>query len=112
MLTSMGMAALSAALTLTMISLIRHHLPEKAREQPRSLPSVVRPIPPAEARHVPSHSLGRRSALEKTNTVNSAVLAGQATRAGKAPRAHYSEDSDYVARDTYIYYGPKGKSEH
>jgi len=115
--TSLAMAALSALLTLGVISAISHQAPAGSRRS-----SATRPSAPATPTMNPAGLIAPRTALASTRqNANSAPVKGS-TQAKPSPvdtdnppstaarRAHHNDDEDYVAPDTYHYYGSSGKS--
>src|SRR5205814_9798446 len=113
--TSLAMAALSALLTLGVISAIRHQAPGGSR-------SATRPSAPATPAMNPAGLIAPRTALAsmrpdaKNAPVKGSTQAkpspdGTDNRPSAAPRrTHHNDDEDYVAPDTYHYYGSSGKS--
>lgn len=128
--TSMGMAALSALLALGFISTVRHYGPDRVEAQPSST-KVSGVAAPTTA--VQSHSgvSSKPSTIAKTaDPKPSPVATSQATKqatmtsaAAAVPQKkevaavstpkhrvrHISEEDDYVAKDTYVFYGSSGK---
>ncbi len=109
---SMGMAALLALLVLGVISSVHRYATtlDTPKHIDRHTPSDMSPVIPA-TRGI---SQPRRSTVAHANgTAASAVVATPAsTFASRKRRIHKTrlrEDDDYVARDTYIYYGNTGK---
>ena len=126
---SMGMAALSALLALGFISAVRHYGPDRVEAQPTStqlMPSatantaqsnaLVRSKPSTAAKSVVPKPIPvakteptRQVAVASTAAVTSqkkeiATLAAQKHRVRRN-----TEENDYVAKDTYIFYGNTGK---
>jgi hypothetical protein len=111
--TSMAMAAISAGMTLALISLVRRYGPEGAAATTRgSLASSARPAEAVKhAAALPHPPSSQPAAPARANRSSQAsVLAAKKIQHRK--RKGYNDDADYVARDTYVYYGPKGKSDH
>jgi len=120
--TSMALAAASAGLALGMISLVRHYSPEQAPVRTRSFRSPGSSGKHAKSTNSISHpNVRTHPVLEKPSAAHSATrpagietpaksptLAARKAQARK-PRPRTSEDADYVARDTYVYYGTSGK---
>lgn len=117
--TSMAMAALSALLTMGLISGVRSYGPEsrasggntaeamKNQAGPAGLiaPRTALADSPVEEKTSPGT---RRSALPKPSA---AVTERKPTAPANKPvirRVHHSIDEDYVAPDTFHYYGKKG----
>ena len=117
--TSLAMAALSALLTLGVISAISHQAPAHSTTS-----STTHPSGPATPAMNPAGLIAPQTALASTRqNANSATApvkasthakpspAGTANPPGTATkRAHHNDDEDYVAPDTYHYYGNSGKS--
>jgi hypothetical protein len=113
--TSMAMAGLSAILALVLFSGLRRYAPNAAPSKvSASTTAPVLQTPVA----APKPSPLARSATSKTQatTVKPASLASAlkpAARKVAHPRVRrQSEDDDYVAKNTYVYYGPNGKRSH
>jgi hypothetical protein len=120
--TSMAMAAASAGLALGMINLVRRYSPQAAPVHTRSFPAPTSPSKHGKSTNSVSHpnvNTGRvlvkpsaaRSATPPPRIQTPAKSPTPAARKVQArkPRSHNSEDADYVARDTYVYYGASGK---
>lgn len=120
--TSMAMAAASAGLALGMISLVRHYSPEAAPVHTRSFRTPTSPSKHAKSTNSVSHpNVKTGPVLEKPSAARSATSPARIQTPAKSPtpaarkvqarkpRPHSSEDGDYVARDTYVYYGTSGK---
>ena len=106
--TSMAMAALSALLALALVTTVRHYgtaaLPSHLSNSNPTLrlnnpaaSSAVPIKPPAIHADAPARSPDKRAIHTKR------VRPAPPVR----PRHRRSEDDDYVARDTYVYYGNK-----
>lgn len=113
--TSMGMAALSALLALLVISGVRGYAPD-ASPSKASRNASAPPIPQPAAIAATKPSPATRSANSKpvAPVVKRASLPTPARKVA-SPRAtrkkmHHREEDDYVAKDTYVYYGPNGKT--
>jgi hypothetical protein len=120
--TSLAMAALSALLTLGVISAIRHQAPGgSTSDSSRSSRATRLTAPPTPAMN-PAGLIAPRTALAsmrpdaKNAPVKGSTQAkpspdGTDNRPSAAPRrTHHNDDEDYVAPDTYHYYGSSGKS--
>ena len=127
--TSMLMAGLSAVLALAVISGLREYGPVKAsspaathsraaspvntNSSPQTAPATTQAAPrPATATTAkPSASiLPSAAAVEQPAAKPAASSVSVEVQKKKVRRAHhYSPDQDYVAQDTYKYYGPSGK---
>ena len=122
---SMAMAALSAVLTLGLILLVSRYEPaanaganSMTTPQPEPISGAhTLPRQRHQAQSVKSHKPGPASADRTVSAKPSAVVStslhadvkpAQST-AVTARRPHRNQDEDYVARDTYVYYGAKGK---
>ena len=125
---SMGMAALSALLALGLISAVRHYGPDRVEAQPKSASAL--PVA-AQAKTAPSNSLAlsktgiaAKAADRKPSPIehplpskqvavsNPPAVVPQKKEASsvKKPRVRRNRDGDdYVAKDTYVYYGSSGK---
>jgi len=122
---SMGMAALSALLALAFVSAVRHYGPDRVEAQP----TVT--IPPASAAAVQSNSvvsskpnttaksidpkptpIAQRQAIRQVTSPAAAVPQQKELAALSTPNhsvRRNSEEDDYVAKDTYVFYGSSGK---
>jgi len=122
---SMGMAALSALLALAFVSAVRHYGPDRVEAQP----TVT--IPPASAAAVQSNSvvsskpnttaksidpkptpIAQRQAIRQVTSPAAAVPQQKELAALSTPNHRVrrnSEEDDYVAKDTYVFYGSSGK---
>ena len=124
---SMGMAALSALLALGLISSVRHYGSDRVEAHPTSASAVPTA---AEATAAPSNSpvlskpsMAAKAADRKPSPVEQAratkyiAVANQptvpqkkeASSAKKAKVRRNRDEDDYVAKDTYVYYGNSGK---
>jgi len=117
--TSLAMAALSALLTLGVISAINHQAPAGSTRS-----SATHPSAPAAPAMNPAGLIAPQTALASTrqNAKNVNAPVKSPTQAKPSPagtdnppstsarRAHHNGDEDYVAPDTYHYYGSSGKS--
>ena len=125
---SMGMAALSALLALGFISGVRHYGPDRVEAQPTSVipaaaatnavpaNSVVSSKPSTAAKAVapkPSPIAKTRANKPAATTSPAAVVPQKKTVAAVSTPKHRvrrsSEEDDYVAKDTYVFYGSAGK---
>ena len=106
--TSMAMAALSALLALGLISTVRHyatddlpsHLSHADSSPVSTLPPAakVAPLKPAANRVHPVQRVSQPRLVEHKRIDRVPVI---------KPKPRHNEDDDYVARDTYVYYGNK-----
>ena len=106
--TSMAMAALSALLALGLISTVRHyatdalpsHLSHADSSPVSNLPPAAKVAPqkPAANRVHPVQRVSQPRLVEHKRIDRVPVI---------KPKPRHSEDDDYVARDTYVYYGNK-----
>ena len=106
-----------------MISLVRHYSPEAAPVRTRSFRSPALPGKHVKSTNSISHpNLRPRPVLEKPSPARPAAppvhmqtraksptLAARKVQPRK-PSPRSSEEADYVARDTYVYYGTNGKN--
>lgn len=101
--TSKGMAALSAVLVVGVISGVRHHAYTPNTPQNRGNTSPVIPV-------MQDISQPRRSSVVDMNRAAAAMQHPVRSSAAK-PRIRKIRHKidDYVAQDTYVYYGNKGK---
>ncbi len=102
--TSTGVAALSAVLVVGVISVVRHYAYTPNTPQNRGNTSPVIPA-------MQDISQPRRSSVVDTNRAAAAMQHPVRSSAAK-PRIRkirHKKDDDYVAQDTYVYYGNKGK---
>jgi hypothetical protein len=123
--TSVSMAALSALLTLGLILLVSRYQPTPAADDkagPVQVLNVSAPVSKEQAVPVSAKStLPKPPAMPASritpNQVNTALHVSDVStgssathRSAVAHRTHRNADEDYVARDTYVYYGAKGKT--
>ena len=125
---SMSMAALSALLALGLISAVRHYGSDRVEAQPTTASAV----PTAgEATAAPSHSpvlskpsraaksadrkpspVEQARASKQTAVANQPATAAQKKESSSAKKSKVRrnrDEDDYVAKDTYFYYGNSGK---
>lgn len=113
--TSLAMAALSALLTLGLILIIGHYQPSANAEAPAvtstpqqgvsAIPTnrlVAKPSPVSSAH---SGSLANSAPVVNTTLREPANHRPATTKLARRP--HHNEDEDYVAPDTYVYYGKR-----
>jgi len=113
--TSMAMATMSAVLALLVVSGVRGYSPDTPPatvSRNGSPPPVLQPA--ASAVTNPSPATRPLSSKPAPTVVKPASLSAPARKAA-APkvthkRIHHQADDDYVAKDTYVYYGLHGKS--
>ena len=114
---SMAMAALSAALAVIVISGVSHYAPgadasRKLSTVSSEQNSVVHAAPVSRQIKRAGATRNQRIAEEQNGTLSkpSALAAKAAATNSSTPRRvrHVSEDDDYVAPDTYRYYGAGG----
>ena len=119
--TSTGVAALSAVLVVGVISAVRHYAYTPDTPQPRD--RNTSPVIPA----MQDASQPRRSSIVDTNGAAAVQHPARSSASAKhaaarhAPAEHApakpgirkirrkNQEDDYVAKDTYVYYGNKGK---
>jgi hypothetical protein len=112
--TSMAMATLSAVLALLVVSGVRGYAPHDApvKVSPKG-PATPVAQTAAGAVRKPSPTRSARSKPVRT-PVQKAVLSTPAPKVASPKvtrkKIHHSEDDDYVAKDTYVYYGLHGKT--
>jgi hypothetical protein len=130
--TSMTMAGLSAVLTLGLILIVSRYQPS-ANAGTRAVTSTqpqrtlaVQPVSSSQTESLPSQKAEPTSAKPavsapvpagQTSSPKPSAVVSTALRAPIPPqskpvatrRPHRNADEDYVARDTYVYYGAKGK---
>jgi cytoskeletal protein RodZ len=125
---SMGMAALSALLALGFISAVRHYGPDRVEAQPTSQGistaapakaaqpnSIVSSRPSTTATSIdPKPSPIATAQPTKQVSVTSPPIVSQKKEAQVAtPQKHRvrrnTEEDDYVAKDTYVFYGNSSK---
>ena len=118
--TSVAMAALSALLAIGVISAVSRNVPgahaaNKSVANPReSSSSAINPIIVVAPRVIPKdvtkakHSAFRRSS--ESVEASSSEIPSNNSRRETTRRAHHLTGDDYVAPNTYHYYGPNGKS--
>jgi hypothetical protein len=122
--TSLAMAALSALLTLGVISAIRHQVPAGSTPAGSRRSSATRTSAPATPAMNPAGLIAPRTALasmrQDAKNASAPVKGSPQTKSSPAGtdnplstaarRIHHNDDEDYVAPDTYHYYGSSGKS--
>jgi hypothetical protein len=126
---SMGMAALSALLALGFISAVRHYGPDRVEAQPTSTqagPTVAPTHTAQSSSGVPARrSIAAKSIDPKPSPIakpqptkqvavaSTAALALQKKDVALGTQKHRvrrnAEEDDYVAKDTYVFYGNSGK---
>ena len=113
--TSMGMAALSALLALLVISGVRGYTPDASPSKVSrnvSAPAVRQPA--ATAATKPSPATTSANSKPEAPVVKRASLSTPARKVAShrvtRKKMHHREDDDYVAKDTYVYYGLNGKT--
>ncbi len=110
--TFMGMAALSSLLAVGVISSVRHYTPtpDTPKHIDQRTPSDVSSSIPA----TQGISQPQRNPVAHANSAAASAVVAHPTRAFLAPKSRIHktrlrEHDDYVAQDTYVYYGNKGK---
>lgn len=123
---SMGMAALSALLALGFISAVRHYGPDRVEAQPTSTAaaptkavqsnSVVlsKPSTATKAGDSEPSPIAKTKATKHATMISPAAVGPQkkevaAVSTPKRRVRHISEEDDYIAKDTYVFYGSSGK---
>ena len=123
---SMGMAALSALLALGFISAVRHYGPDRVEAQPTSTAaaptkavqsnSVVlsKPSTATKAGDSKPSPIAKTQATKQATMISPAAVGPQkkevaAVSTPKRRVRHISEEDDYIAKDTYVFYGSSGK---
>ena len=117
---SMTMAVASALLALGLISVIRPYAPASAREpaaappasEPEKLNSPNRPLSTPKPLSRPSDPPPARKRTQPVPAAQTISTPGAAKMTHSKPKVRHSADDDYVATDTYTYYGPSGKRSH
>lgn len=126
---SMGMAALSALLALGFISAVRHYGPDRVEAQPTAALAI--PATPMKAEQsrsvVPSKPstivkssdpkpspIAKAHALKQVAVASAPIVVSQKKKAQVASTQKHrvrrnTEEDDYVAKDTYVFYGSTGK---
>lgn len=115
--TSMAMAALSALLALAVINGVRRYGAEPGPSNvSASSPATISSQPAALLPQKPSPSKaamgeGTHTAVAPVAVKQASLSAPQVQATPKATprRRHHNPDEDYVAKDTYVYYGRSGK---
>lgn len=114
--TSLAMAALSALLTVGVISAARRYEPGAvSSNKARNSQSQQNPITPASliAPNTALASTTNGARTTHSNTIRQQQSKRSPSAAPEKPaahQAHHIDDGDYVAPNTYHYYGTKGKS--
>ena len=115
--TSMAMAALSALLALAVINGVRRYGAEPGPSNvSASSPATTSSQPAALLPQEPSPSKAAMGARTHTAAAPAAVKQAslsapqvQTTPKATPRKRHHNPDEAYVAKDTYVYYGPSGK---
>lgn len=111
--TSLAMAALSALLTLGLILMVGQYQPSANADAPAvksTQPQSMGVIPAnlTKAKPSPASSVHSAAATKRSPGVNTALRTpanAAAATTKTAHRPHHNEDEDYVAPNTYVYYG-------
>jgi hypothetical protein len=116
--TSLAMAALSALLTLGLISAVRPYSPglNSSNKTSRSEPSPIQPaslIAPQTAL-ASTRQTGKpfrnNAAVQKPTPAKPSPVATTSKPKQATSRVHHNDDEDYIAPNSYHYYGSSGKS--
>lgn len=115
LVTSLAMAGLSALLTLGLIVGVGRYQPSASAGGPgtTSTPqydAVTIPAHPIAAKPSPTGKAQPEALMKQSPVVNTSLqtpIHPSATKPPSARRAHHNADEDYVAPDTYVYYGKK-----
>jgi hypothetical protein len=113
-LTTMSMAALSAVLAMTFISLVKHYAPanQASAGKPTQEPVLLAPVQAA------AFAQPKPAMAKKNDSENSQVPQLQKSKPAPSPtpknntaqrKMRDNADDDYVAGDTYVHYGSPGK---
>jgi hypothetical protein len=112
--TSVAMAAFSALLAVAFISVVRHYATESlpSRHMSREIgPVTASAVKPQSAE--PPKQIAAKAVQElKPKSVQPARAHAAPARPKTAPKPRRTEDGDYVARDTYVYYGNQPNRSH
>ncbi len=122
---SLGMAGISALLAVGVISALRHYAPERAMTQPASqtvqaassgakveIPVSSASKPVAEStQSKPSPVAGsvKEAVVAKPTPVETPRKVTAAVVPHRKPRRRNTDEDDYVAKNTYVFYGNAGK---
>jgi hypothetical protein len=112
--TSLSMGALSALLALVFISVVRHYATESlpSRHTSREIVpvtlSTIKPLSAEPPKHVAAPALQEL----KPKPDQPARPHAAPIRPTSHPKPRRTEDDDYVARDTYVYYGNHSNRSH
>jgi len=123
--TSMTMAALSAVLALGLVLLVSRYQPSASAgthavtsSQPQqssaaqwasTAPTESRSSKPLEPTPVPAGKVSSAKPSAVISTALNTPVKVPRSKPVATRRPHHNEDEDYVARDTYVYYGANGK---
>lgn len=114
LVTSLAMAALSALFTLGLIIIVGHYQPSANADVPGIAPTrqsaATIPTTPVVAKPSPTRTANSAAATKAVPVVNTALRTQEKVVPVKTKtvrRPHHNEDEDYVAPDTYVYYGKK-----
>jgi hypothetical protein len=111
--TSLAMAALSALLSLGLILMVGRYQPSANAGPPAvtsTRPQSAAAIPANTAKPSPASSPHYVPATKRAPVVNMVLRTPAHAAAAKTKivrRPHHNQDEDYVAPDTYVYYGNK-----
>jgi hypothetical protein len=116
--TSLAMAALSALLTLGLISAVRPYSPSRnssnqtirSEQSPVQPVSLIAPQTALASTRQTTKAPRNNAAAQKPTPAKPSPVATQSKPNPVARPAHHSDDEDYVAPNSYHYYGSSGKS--
>jgi hypothetical protein len=116
--TSVALGALSALMVMGIFSTARHYangsLPSKRAASASSTKAadIVSPVAPIPTKAVARVSAVPRSQLPSAPKPKPAQRKIERKTVAARPKMHRNEDEDYVAKDTYVYYGrrPSGQT--
>jgi hypothetical protein len=112
------MAALSALLGLAFISVVRHYATESlpSRHMSRDMSREIVPVTSSAVKTLsaepPKQTAARAVQELKPKSVPPKRPHAAPVRPKSPPKTRRTEDDDYVARDTYVYYGNQQNRSH
>jgi hypothetical protein len=115
LLTSLAMAGLSAILTLGLILIVGRYQPSASAGGPGVTPAhqqsdvtiLTHPVAAKPSPTRDAHSVPVKPEAPVVKTALQTPIQTAAPKQSNARRPHHNPDEDYVAPDTYVYYGKK-----
>ena len=116
--TSLAMGALSALLTLGLISAVRPYSPgsnssnrtSQSQQSPMQPASLIAPQTALASTRQAAKTSHNNATAQKLTPTKPSPVAAQSKPNPVRRQAHHNDDEDYVAPNSYHYYGSSGKS--